>query len=100
MRGLANNKLTGVRIIGWGRITAVQRDYSTFIWSEGNSETDRSGTAAGRSLSVSDGKPARIGNEEEKQRRKQHPLAIRRSNKSNQLTHLPTRSTRASTNDS
>jgi len=55
MRGLANNKLTGARIIGWGRITTVQRDYSAFIWSEGNSETDRSETAAGRSSLVSDG---------------------------------------------
>jgi len=67
MRGLANNKLTGARIIGWGRITTVQRDYSAFIWSEGNSETDRSETAAGRSSPVSDGQLARIGNEEEKQ---------------------------------
>jgi hypothetical protein len=82
MRDLANNKLTGARIIAWGpdyrRPGIIQPLSGAKVRTPRRTEAEQQ-QQQGRSSPVSDGQPARIGNEEEKQQRKRHPLAIRRS---------------------
>lgn len=106
MHSFANNKLTKARIIGRAGLQPSERDYSTFISSRGNSETDSSRTARKRSLLLSKEeraeKPARIGNErEEDERVAAIPLLWQFADQINSITSLIYLrvSTWASTND-
>lgn len=103
MNSFANNKLTKARIIGRAGLPPLGGIIQLLSRAEEkNSETDRSKRIERREKEVSPRvrkKRAGIGNEEKRERAAilflflPTPLAIRRSDKSNQLTHLPTCST-------